>query len=311
MTSPIIGLGGGAYEGKIFGAADYYYETVHTHNHYIQSFIDGGIIGFALFAALAVFSILCLVKTKKEKKNADLFFPILAGSVLMIFLHSLLEVDFSSPAFKSLASVLFALSAAFYEKSFAPGKKTRIAAASLVPAITAATLLLAGGRFIAVNTLQSEKSLDALEKGVILDPFNGDDYKVSYLLNTMNGNESAIAESNANSYRESIESRPISPDTAILLSKYYMMKDVPDYNRGIELAEYYIHEKKVNPKAWDEVLSGYAAVEGAASAENKALLASSILRLADYLNEINSGLPKQVSPELIASQAEWAAKLPS
>jgi|GEM_PF-4127435 len=305
LTSPIIGLGGGAYEGKIFGAADYYYETVHTHNHYIQCFIDGGIIGFALFTALAVLSFICLFKSGRLKEHQDMH-PFIAGAVVMIFFHSLIEVDFSAPAFKALASVVLAVLAVYYEKRINVSKVPKFAASSAIWLSAAVTLLLSLGRIKAVNGVINNPTLESIEAGVNLDPFNRDDYMVSYLLSTMSNTNSALITSRANSYIERLESRPMSHDTAYLLSQYYFLKSKPNYEKGIKLAEYFIREKKVNPNAWDNIFTLYMSANLNSSPEGKELIAESVLRLSNYLDELNSELPKEIRPEWITEILLWA-----
>lgn len=47
--SPLAGLGDGAFETAISSVQSYEYEAVHSHNQYVESLIEGGIIGFTLF----------------------------------------------------------------------------------------------------------------------------------------------------------------------------------------------------------------------------------------------------------------------
>jgi hypothetical protein len=110
LKSPLIGLGGGAFEGGLYGVADYKYQTNHVHNEYIQNFVDGGLIGFLLFIALTFFIFRALLKAKKAK-NIPLLLPLLFGSMVFIFLHSMIEVDFSKPSYRLSALALFALTA--------------------------------------------------------------------------------------------------------------------------------------------------------------------------------------------------------
>lgn len=323
MTSPLIGRGGGAYEALIFGAADYYYETVHTHNHYIQCFIDGGIIGLALFTALAVLSFVCLFRSGKDNKPGEdkddiagkegkkgkedkNMMAFIAGAVVMIFFHSLIEVDFSAPAFKALASVVLAVLALYREKKYRLGKIPGYAATFTVFAFTAITLLLSFGRIEAVNGVKDRPTLKSIEEAVVLDPFNRDDYMVSYLLSTMRTNNTALVNSKANEYLRRMESRSMSHDTAYLLSQYYFLRSKPDFQRGIELSEYYIREKKVNPNAWEDVFTLYLKANAVAGPEDKKLLAGSVLRLSDYLDELNASLPKEIRPKMISEMVLWA-----
>jgi hypothetical protein len=85
-----------------------------------------------------------------------------------------------------------------------------------------------------------------------------------------------------------------------------LLKAKPNYERGIELAEYYIREKKVNPKAWEAIFTVYLKVDSVATPEGKELIAESVLRLTEYLDELNSKLPKEIRPDMMTEMLLWA-----
>ena len=197
MESPIIGQGGGAFEGGLFGAADYHYVTRHPHNEYIQRFIDGGVIGLLLFLVMTVFVFRAVLKLRKSDVE-DNIYPLLLGCMLVIFLHSLLEVDFMMPSYRLLVSILFALTAARGAESIKLPKKLNYAAvpASVLLVIIAAALAI--GRLSAIDMISGNPTLKTLEIAAFIDPFNDEDYKISYLISTMDGESTSLISSRRN-----------------------------------------------------------------------------------------------------------------
>ncbi|MGE4354198.1 MAG: hypothetical protein AB7D36_08960 [Oscillospiraceae bacterium] len=301
MTSPVIGLGGGAFGGGLYGVADYQYETKHTHNEYIQDFIDGGIIGLFLFIALTVFIFRALYKAKKSDKNPTLL-PFLFGSMLLIFLHAMLDVDFSMPAYKLTASALFALTAASCGDVFTGGKILKKTLRYALPAICAVGLVLAVGRIHAVNLVTSDRAtLDAFRQAALCDPFDSADYKLSYLINSASiSSDTAAAQRKA--YLASLENQKLYGDSEYWLAYYYLTEPEPDVEKGIAASENYIREKRVDPDTWDSIFKLYNAVLDKANGNTAVVqkTSDSVRSLCAYLTELNTALPKVIEPELAA-----------
>lgn len=299
ITSPIVGLGGGAFEGGLYGVADYKYETKHPHNEYIQNFIDGGIIGLLLFIALAVFVFRALYKAEKSDKFPNLL-PFLFGSMLLIFLHAMLEVDFSMPAYRLAASALLALAAAcgdtlVSEKAI---KNTVKYALALTCAIT---VILAVGRIHAVNLISDKVTLNSLQQSVFYDPLNADDYKLSYLINTAK-NSSITVSSQRKAYLTSLENKKLSGESEYLLAYYYLTKTEPDVEKGIKASESSVRKERVDPAAWDNIFMLYNAALDTANGNtaDTRKISESVRTLCIYLAELNRTLPKAIRPDLAA-----------
>ncbi len=309
LKSPLIGLGGGAFEGGIFSVVDYKYQTKHTHNEYIQSFVDGGILGLALFVLLTIFIFRALIRARRRSEASPLL-PFLFGSTVFIFLHSMLEVDFSMTAYKLSAAAFFALTSSTYEEKIKGGRPFNVSIRALVPLVSAAALILAFGRLYAVNITSSKVTLQALERAAVYDPFNGNDYMLSYLVNTK---ELSVPPAQAREYLAKLESRELSADSEYLLAYYYMLKSKPDFEKGVKTAESYIHKKRVDPDVWDNIFTIYDYYLNTAAGKNLNIdkLNESTLRLGAYLSELNGTLPKEITPkyaQFLYMQAASAAK---
>jgi O-antigen ligase len=303
MRSPVFGLGGGAFEGAARSVAEYYYATAHTHSQYIQSFIDGGIIGLILFFAPVLYLLAGLFKARKSERP-----PVFIGAALaMIFLHSAIEVDFMHPAFRMLASAVFAAASVAFPYRFRLLKPAGKPAAYSALILSVVTLALACGRIWAVRAFKSpDLSLKSLRTAAVLDPFNDVDYKISYLLNSINLGGSISVQSQAEQYLASLENDRMIPGTAQYLAMYYLQKQEPDFEKAAEMAERCIRGERVNPLIWDAILSLYRSAMETAGDEGDAALAGSLTRLTSYLAQLNSTLPKQITPAFILPEYVWA-----
>lgn len=299
MDSPVIGQGGGAFEGGLYGAAEYHYVTRHPHNEYIQRFIDGGIVGLLLFIALTVFSFKAVFMLRKKDENTGLY-PLLLGCMLVVFLHALLEVDFMMPAYRLMTSILFALVAARCGDIVKLPKGLKPAIATALILVGIATVGLSVGRFRALDMVSSGSSLKSLQTAITLDPFNSEDYKLSYLISTMDNTESSLVSSRQNKYLKSLGNKRVSTDALYYMSQFHLLKAEPDIDKGLENAEAYIRNKRVDKDSWDNVFALYfsALDRFRADAESSAKITASITSLCTYLQELGSTLPKAIEPTL-------------
>jgi hypothetical protein len=313
MDSPIIGQGGGAFEGGLFGAADYHYVTRHPHNEYIQRFIDGGLIGLLLFLALTVFVFRGVFRLRNSDEE-DNIYPLLLGCMLVVFLHALLEVDFMMPSYRLLVSILFALVAARGAENIKLPKKLNYAAvpAFVLLAIFAAALAI--GRFSAIDMVSKSPTLKTLEKAAIIDPFNSEDYKISYLISTMDGTNSSLVTSRQSKYLASLEKGRLSTDSLYYLAQFHLLKQEPDIEKGVEAAEEYIRKKRVDAESWDKVFALYSSALNKMrmeSPESKEIITASVGSLCSYLQELNVSLPKAIEPSFASFVSMKAQMLES
>ena len=75
QRSPLFGLGLGAFENGIKSVQSFYYETKYAHNHYIQTMVETGVIGLALFVGLLLVAAVSVVLARKGK-TADEMHPL-------------------------------------------------------------------------------------------------------------------------------------------------------------------------------------------------------------------------------------------
>jgi len=295
LESPVVGLGGGAFEGRLLSVADYHYETKHSHNEYIQRFLEGGIVGFLLFAFLPAAAFAGLRRLKKSDGSGERF-AFLAGCMALVFLHIFIEMDFIMPSFQIAFSFLFAAAAVWCGDFWTPKPKWKPVSAAALALLFAAGLLLPLGRYTALSSLQKAPTPRALQKAIRLDPFNRTDYMLSYLLGT-GETDSPVVLATQKKYLTALSGGKNGRD---ILAQYCLLKPRPELETGIAAAETYVYANRVDAQAWDKIFSLYhTALEKAprGSATRDELFAS-INALCAYLLELNTTLPKQIAPAL-------------
>jgi hypothetical protein len=300
MTSPVIGLGGGAFEGGLFGVADYYYMTKHPHNEFIQRFIDGGIIGLLFFTALPVFIVRALVRSRKSG-DPDKVYPLLCGSMALIFLHALLEVDFMYPAYRVITAILFAAVAARYDDPAVSKRGLNTVLGSVVSLSCVATLLLSAGRIAAARLFAGSPTASQLRTAMVMDPCDIDDYQLSYLLFAA-GTSDKTVQLTAGRYLASLQEKKLSSESAFYLAQYYLSETKPEVDKAVLKAEYAIHVSRVNPEIWDRVfwLYNLSLESQTLSPNDTAKIEASIRSLCGYLIQLNSELPVSIHPKYAA-----------
>jgi hypothetical protein len=219
--------------------------------------------------------------------------------MLVVFLHALLEVDFMMPSYRLLVSILFALAAARGAESIQLPKKLSFVAVSAFVLLAIATAALAIGRFSAIDMISKSPTLKTLETATIIDPFNSEDYKISYLIGTMNGTNSSLVSSRQSKYLTSLENGKMSTDTLYYLAQFHLLGQEPDIEKGIGAAEEYVRKKRVDAESWDKVLALYSSAINKMSMDNPdgaEKITASAGSLCSYLQELNGSLPKAVEP---------------
>lgn len=303
LRSPIVGLGGGGFEGGLSSVSDYHYVTTHVHNEYIERFTEGGAIGALLFIALAVWVFRALLKARSSEKAQKLL-PLLAGCMTLIFTHALLEVDFLYASYRIAAYVLMALTAATCRDCLELSQKLRAVFITAISILFVGNTALAVGHYSAVKLMLDNPTLDSFQTAIIIDPINKNDYRLSYLMSTKTMiDEKVLAQQAA--YLRSMENDVYGYYT---LAEFYFTKAMPDYQNGVVMAEAYIKENRVNPAAWDMMFSLYAAaletgnsIEGA-----KQQISESVIRMCAYLEELNKTLPKEIKPKMTDNMYQLA-----
>lgn len=108
----LLGLGGGGWASLYQSVQERFYTARDVHNHYLQVFVEAGILGFLAYLSLVVFSVLnpliSFFKTRDDRYRMYLS-GILCGFFSLAF-HSVMDFDMSYTSIGLLFWMLIALS---------------------------------------------------------------------------------------------------------------------------------------------------------------------------------------------------------
>jgi hypothetical protein len=252
--SPIIGRGLGGFENGVYSVQDFYYETKYAHNHYIQALSDLGLVGLILFLAVLAFSVIPIIRSKK--RALSLFaIPVLSACVVQIFGQAAADATWSTGVFLGFAAAILALITIFcstpvsVKKAPATGR-LRMAVKVLLAVFTGVfILLLFGNLYAQTHAKAGVKSFDDIERLILLDRFEYNDYKVSYIVNAPKSDDQDVL-AKANVYAEElmrVESNSIAP--------YVMAYDFETYQDydAFEAAKSGIKHAASNPGMWTRI----------------------------------------------------------
>jgi tetratricopeptide (TPR) repeat protein len=118
-NSPIIGMGGGAWEAAYQTFQNYHYSTTQVHNHFLQIWTEVGTLGFLIYLAIWVSFIVLAIKNYKtssiEGKTMNLA---LFVSAVGLGIHSFIDFDLALSAVALVLWVSFGI-----VRGIARGKK--------------------------------------------------------------------------------------------------------------------------------------------------------------------------------------------
>ncbi len=239
QTSPIIGRGLGGFENGVVSVQDYYYETKYAHNHYVEMLCDLGVLGLVAFIALLGTAVWALVRSRKEK---PLIVMLLAACVLQMFGQAVSDVTWSVGGCLPMFFAVLALVTLYCGDCLrlkVPQSSGGGAVRWPVAGVSAVFIVLIGLNLIAQGTFYGEGlTLEDLKRCAAMDPFEANDYKLSYLLS--GGNEEGVADRYAQDLAAA-ESNSITiplaqyyAGTGQFANAIYTLEDGSDYMRADE-----------------------------------------------------------------------------
>lgn len=275
--SPIAGLGSGAFESSVSQVQDYEYETVHSHNQYIETLLEGGMVGFALFLGTLITLGIVLFKARKRVRDNELkwIYPALCAEFVMSTLQMLWDVSMSVTIFACMIYTLYGVIVSLYaepvrvkdstrEQSAEGGKKKRNAeknasdawirlACCALPVLFAVSV----GLNIHAQSLirQPVETLDAfmaqLVRAVRIDLYEHNDIKLSYVRAQMENDEEDIYRAQADEYARQL-STVQSNSIPYILVVYYL--NTQQYELAIEEAKNGARYSASDSEAWNNVI---------------------------------------------------------
>lgn len=279
----LLGAGGGAWEVLYYGVQESYYISRAVHNHFLEIFVEAGILGFFSFTATIVLSIFYIFRgiIKADNTQKKIYMAGLFSGFVALVIHSTFDFDLS---YVSMSLLLWAMIVLGTPDTKHIIKLKSSWVAPLLSVISAILILING--ITAIAAYNAKKGLDFTakkeytsarpyyEEALRLDPYN---YKYSYELsnlysyfayqnknseNTMAWNEAALTMA-----EKSVSQNAYFPETNRALIRLYN-----GLNRPIEALEY--AEKVVSYQPYHD--------------KNYELLAKSYVEAAKYYAENNN-----------------------
>ena len=182
--SPIVGLGMGAFENGIYNVQTYHYETKYVHNHYIQTMVETGMIGLALWLGLLAANAVGLFRLWRRDREEQLTMaPALCALLLFLMIHAAVEVIFSSGYFLPFGygalAVVNLCCGDLLPLTFAKESARRWMARVEGLGLAVFAVLLCMNLWAA--SLVQQGSYDAAQEAADLDPYEWADHKLSYV----------------------------------------------------------------------------------------------------------------------------------
>lgn len=200
--NPILGTGGGGWNAVYRSYQDHLYYTTEVHSHFLQVWVETGIIGFMIFIGIWLsFLVSVFICCRREKDDSKKIIAISIGaSAVALGLHSMIDFNLSLSAVAILLWSFFGLSQGWTrliqsdhtneEEGFwierlnkylkAIGYKTGVTIAVVALILTTSLLIAQGMASKAVLAIQQgelELAEEYFNKARRLDPFNA-----SYLI---------------------------------------------------------------------------------------------------------------------------------
>ncbi|MEG2678885.1 MAG: O-antigen ligase family protein, partial [Oscillospiraceae bacterium] len=250
--SPIIGRGLGGFESHVISVQDFYYETTSTHNHYIQSMAELGIIGLLLFLGMFATTGFSLWQGRKAEKYRKLY-PALWASLAMIAGHCAVEVVFSFVGFIVFAFCVFALISLCYGTPRVGEKLSGKLGFGALGLFLVLAVLLSGnqmGRMLMKSYNGAEGFFRNAELAAKVDVFERNDYRISYVANALQSGSGENLETALN-YADSLIKIPSNTIPKMIVSFYL---NLGSFDKAAQAARTGISYVPADAETWNVML---------------------------------------------------------
>lgn len=305
QRSPIFGLGVGAYENGIKSVQSFYYETKYAHNHYIQSLVETGVIGLALFVGLLLAGAVSVVMTRKGRGEGELhpMVPALGAALVFMAGHAATEVVFSSYPYLPMAFGVFALLILCCDKTLPTpdlSLKVRTGCMFGAAAFLVVFIALLGGNLAAARMVADKPSFESLSTAAAIDKYEWADYELSYVRSTLVSNINADIQKQADKYAEHL-AKVNSNTIPFYLAEYYFGNNRQE--EAFAMLEKFVNYVSSDAAAWQNVFNMLINYEQSTPAFRSGT--ARIVEIMNNWNEQNMGQIQldEAAQEFIARQS--------
>lgn len=251
MQTPLLGRGLGGFENGLASVQDFFYETKYAHNYYVQILCDLGIVGLLLFLSVLGFAIKNLWALRRQEEQGHTLFPALLGAVLMFTIHGGFEISASVAEVSIFAFGTFGIITHISPMPALLKKyeKRIIWSGTAVLGLLAAVFgFLLFQNFRAAEIVNQETVTTAqLKKCVELDVFEGDDYRLTYVVAAMSIQDEEVYQQ-ADIYADELQ-RGNSNAVGSYLTEYYLHRGY--FAKAAEASEKFLTYTRSNAESWN------------------------------------------------------------
>ena len=283
--SPIVGLGIGAFENGFRSVQSFYYVTQYTHNHYIQTMLETGVIGLLLFVGLLGVSAVCLWRAWRREEH-DPLIPALGAALVFMAAHAGVEVVFSVYAYLPIAYGTFALIGLAGGDTLPVPRDKQVKTAAL--AVSAVVMVvfgfLLGQNMQARRIVTQERTLDSIVRAAKMDKFEWMDYMLTYVNYCTEMDVDGATREQADAYAQRL-AKMDSNTVPLYLAAYYFHTDRQE--DAFAMLEKYVNYTSSDAESWQSAFDLLGAYEN-----NSADYRAGVIRLAGMMkawNEQNMG----------------------
>lgn len=298
-TAPLLGRGLGSTENLTRSVQSFQYESKYAHNHLLQTMADTGIVG-AVFALTFVLDSawLCLQAIRKEK---DSLAAALLSALVMMNLHSLMEINFSVRGFKCFAYMLLVLPILLYAQPLLAGEtaKARKQAKTVGILVTVgyALYLAVFGGLLESARMTDRKAeqfqtsdvyeyLDFLRGCVLGDVFDHDSYQRNYVANAVQLDDRAY-NGDMMKYVKQLRASGTYENDSALARYYYLPRQ--EWDELFDCSLEGIRQVRSSPDGWNLQMDFYREeVLPAMGVDSVSAFVDGVLVLGDALNAMNA-----------------------
>lgn len=247
---PLTGAGGGGWNALYHKYQKSLYWSTETHNHFFQTWVEAGTIGFLSLLAVWVTFILLLVRFWRHAPRDGLWVSLTAAAigVITLGLHSAFDFDLSLPALTFLTFTLFggvreAVPVSQMDKEVAISgeiKPVSLALPAILGTIAALALILTARSFYVAGTMGALGAQSLAQKDIARaegyyveaqrrDPFTASyaaDLAQIYAVQAVAGDDAIKHYQALNAARRAVRAEPYNTSVrAALVNLYLFLKE--------------------------------------------------------------------------------------
>ncbi len=298
QQSPLFGFGLGSTEGWLTSLQPFFYESLYLHNHILQVMCDMGLIGLVFWLTFLGGVLWLLIRRLREEK--DPLAAALLACWLMMFVHGLMEIDFSIRSFQCFAWLLLLLPVLLYAKPLSEkaAKWGGAAAAVFVWGWILVFGVLMEGHRAAVresadfSTSSVSEFMDAMKRFVRMDVFDREQFQLNFVANAVILDDSRYNRE-MRLYKEALETSGTYTACTGLAEFYYLPRG--ELDEMFACSQKAVVQEASTHDAWNQQFEFYReTVLPAVGADNVTAVVDGTLSLRDFLTEFSEGRIEEI-----------------